>query len=115
MYVLLFIVLFAAGVTTMGIAVIHVHWLLEVMLFGQATFSVVFFPVGLMAIAKVTTLSERSIFTGALMGISSIIGPGLSPVILGAVADRWSFQIGIFTVGVIVTATCLLYKKLRDI
>ena len=112
---IMFALLFITGIATIGVAMIHVYWLLVVMLFAQATFSVVFFPVGLMAIAKTTSLSERSIFTGALMGISSIIGPGLSPVILGAVADRWSFQIGILVVGILVTATCLLYNKLRDI
>ena len=112
---MLFALLLATGIATMGVAIIHVYWLLVVMLFAQATFSVVFFPVGLVAIAKMTSLSERSTFTGALMGISSIIGPGLSPVILGAVADRWNFQIGILIVGILITATSLLYKQLQDI
>lgn len=61
--------------------------IMVVILFIQATFSVVFFPAGLVAMSKLTTLSERSVFTGMLMSISSIVGPGLSPIVLGAVAD----------------------------
>lgn len=108
-------ILLTTGITTIGIAVIQIHWLLFVMLFAQATFSVVFFPVGLMAIARLTSLSERSVFTGALMGISSTIGSGFFPVALGAIADRWNFQAGILLTGALAVAACLLLKNLRDI
>jgi NNP family nitrate/nitrite transporter-like MFS transporter len=112
---LLFVLLLAAGVTTMAIALINVPWLLSSVLFLQATFSVVFFPAGLVAISKLTTLSERSVFTGILMSMSGIIGPGLSPIILGAIADKWSFQAGILGSGVIIVAACLLVRKLKEI
>lgn len=111
---MLFALLLCTGISTIGVATTHVHWQLVVMLVAQATFSVVFFPVGLMAVAKLTSLSERSIFTGAMMGISSLIGPGLSPVILGLVADRWTFQIGILSVGILTIAFCLLFNQLRE-
>jgi MFS family permease len=107
--------LFATGITTTGIALVHSYWLLSSMLFAQAIFSVVFFPASLVAIAKLTTLSERSVFTGMLMSISGIIGPGLSPIILGAIADKWNFQIGIFVSGVIITVSCFLFRYLKEI
>jgi NNP family nitrate/nitrite transporter-like MFS transporter len=112
---LLFVLLFAAGITTIAIAVISAPWLLSSVLFLQATFSVVFFPAGLVAISRLTTLSERSVFTGILMSMSGIIGPGLSPIVLGAIADRWSFQAGILGTGVIIVAACMLVGKLKEV
>lgn len=112
---MLFILQMAAGVSTIAIAVINMPWFLSIMLFLQATFSVVFFPAGLVAISKLTTLSERSVFTGILMSMSGIIGPGLSPIVLGRIADVWSFQIGILGSGILITSTCLLVRYLREI
>ena len=112
---LLLVLLMAAGLSTIGIAVISAPWLLSVMLFLQATFSVVFFPAGLVAISKLTTLAERSVFTGILMSMSGIIGPGLSPIVLGAIADTWSFQTGILGSGILITSACLLIKSLKEI
>ncbi len=109
------ILIIATGISTIAIAVINVPWLLSIMLFLQATFSVVFFPAGLVAISKLTTLAERSVFTGILMSMSGIIGPGLSPIILGAVADVWSFQTGILGAGIIITSACLLMRYLKEV
>ena len=112
---LLLILILATGISTMAIAVINIPWLLSVTLFLQATVCVVFFPAGLVAISKLTTLSERSVFTGILMSMSGIIGPGLSPIILGSIADVWSFQVGIFASGLIITSTCFLIRSLREV
>jgi MFS family permease len=108
-------IILATGFTTMGIALVHSYQLISIMLFLQATFSVVFFPTGLVAIARLTTLSERSLFTGVVMSMSSIIGPGLSPLILGAVADIWNFQIGILISGIIITVSCISLRYLKEI
>ncbi len=112
--ILLFLLL-ATGLSTMAVALSHPFWLLSVMLLFQATFSVVFFPAALVAVAKLTDLSERSFFTGILMGIAGIIGLGLSPFILGAVADTWNFQIGIFVVGLLTILSCFLFRALQEI
>jgi hypothetical protein len=34
---------------------------------------------------------------------------------LGAVADTWSFQIGIFVVGLLTTLSCFLFRALQEI
>ena len=112
--ILLFLIL-ATGITTIGLALAHSFWLLVVMLLVQATFSFVFFPAGLVAISKITDLSERSLFTGVLMGIGGLMGPGLAPFLLGAVADVWNFQSGIFMVGLLCTLSCLLFRALQEI
>jgi MFS family permease len=98
-------IVFVTGISTIGIALVGNHYLLEVMLVTQATISVIFFPVGLVMISKVTTQRERAIFTGIAMGAAGIVGPGLSPLILGAVADVWSFAIGILGVGILTTVS----------
>ena len=112
---LLLVLILATGISTMAVAVVKIPWLLSVALFLQATVCVVFFPAGLVAISRLTTLSERSVFTGILMSMSGIIGPGLSPIILGAIADVWSFQVGIFASGLIITSTCFLISSLKEV
>jgi MFS transporter, NNP family, nitrate/nitrite transporter len=112
---ILMVILLATGITTIGIALADSYMVISAMLLAQATFSVVFFPAGLVAIARLTNLADRSMFTGVLMAISSIIGPGLSPMILGAVADLWNFQIGILIAGIIIILSLIPLKKLKGL
>jgi len=111
---ILFIVLFTTGLSTMGMALAQVFWLLVGMLIIQATVSVAFFPAAIMTISKITRLEERSTFTGMIMAISVIFGIGFTAVGLGAVADRWNFQIGILVLGVLATLSCVLIRELKN-
>jgi len=111
---ILFSVLLIAGLSTIGLALAHTLPLLVIMLFIQATVSV-FFPVALVAISKLTRVNERSTFTGTAMGIAGIVGLGVTPPILGAVADTWSFQSGILFLGVITALSCMAVRKLQKI
>ena len=106
-------IIFLTGLSTISIAMIENSLLLIVMLVIQATFSVVFFPVGLTVVSRVTTQRERGIFTGIVMSGAGIVGPGLSPIILGAVADRYSFAIGILAVGVLTTLSTIFVRNLQ--
>jgi len=112
---ILFVITLGAGLTTLGIALSQSYYLVSFFLLIQATFSVVFYPAGLVAIARLTNLADRSMFTGVLMSISSIVGPGLSPLILGAVADTWNFQIGILLAGIIITLSCIPLTRLKGL
>jgi len=112
---ILLFTLLTTGLSTMGMAVAQTFWLLVTMLIMQGTVCVAFYPVGLMAISKLTNLDERSIFTGATIGISAIVGMGITPVVLGAVADAWNFQIGILVLGVLTTVSCVFLRGLQDI
>jgi len=103
------------GAATVGIALAPSFLFLVVMLFIQAPMSNGFFPVGLVAISKMSGEGERSLFTGATISGGTIAGIGLAPLCLGAAADVWSFQVGILvTGGVILTAAALPFL-LRDI
>jgi MFS family permease len=108
------VIVLMAGLSTMAIALITQSAVLVIVLVIQATFSVVFFPVGLLVISKITNQRERGLFTGVAISAAGVIGPGLSPIILGAVADAHSFTMGIMGVGIITTISGLCLKWLDD-
>jgi hypothetical protein len=85
------------------------------MLVCQATFMPVFFPAGLVAISKLTTFSDRSAFAGATVAIGIVFGTGITPTLLGAVADIWSFQAGMLVQGLLTMGICFLLKSLRGL
>ena len=99
----------------MNIALAQTIPFLVVMLFVQATIYPAFFPVALVAISRLTAFNERSIFAGTTMAIGVIIGIGLTPVILGAVADVWNFRVGIFSFGAFTAIFCISLKGIRGI
>ena len=101
--VLIFLFLIT-GASTMGIALAPSFLVLVVMLFIQAPMSTGFFPVGLVALSKLSGEGERSMFTGATLAIGTIVGIGLAPLCLGAAADIWSFQSGILVTGCVILA-----------
>ena len=110
---ILILVILATGLSTMSVALAHTIPFLVAMLFLQATIYPAFFPVALVAISKLTDLNERSIFTGTTIAIGVIVGLGLTPVILGAVADVWSFKVGIFSLGVLTTFSSIALRGIR--
>lgn len=112
---ILFLMLLAAGLTTTGLALAQGVPVLVAMLILQATFCSGFFPVGLVAISKLTSLNERSTFTGTTAAIGVLVGLGLTPFVLGAIADVWNFQIGILFLGVLTTLSCILLRGVREI
>jgi NNP family nitrate/nitrite transporter-like MFS transporter len=107
--------LFWAGLSTVGIAVVRNFWLLATLLFVQSTLGNALFPIGLLAISKLTDANERSLFTGMTISVSAIMGLGVAPLALGAVADLWNFQAGILVLGVLTTVSCFSLRNLPEI
>ncbi|TET91415.1 MAG: MFS transporter, partial [Desulfobacteraceae bacterium] len=107
---ILFLVILFTGLSTMSLALAQTIPFLVVMLFVQATIYPAFFPVALVAMSRLTDFNERSIFTGTTIAIGVIFGIGLTPVILGAVADVWNFKVGIFSLGALTTLSCTSLK-----
>jgi NNP family nitrate/nitrite transporter-like MFS transporter len=105
----------ASGLSALGLAAAQSQWLLAIMLVSQGTFCVVFFPAGIVAISKLTRSEERSLYTGAIMAVSGIIGMGIAPALLGAIADIWNFQIGLYLLGLGTLAVCPLIAWLKEI
>jgi NNP family nitrate/nitrite transporter-like MFS transporter len=109
------IIIMLTGITTVALALVHAYPLLIFFLCCQATFSVVFFPAGFMLIAKITEQRERGLFTAIVMSAAGICGPGLSPIFLGALADTWSFQMGILIVGLLTIGSCICLRWLDNV
>jgi NNP family nitrate/nitrite transporter-like MFS transporter len=106
----LFSLLLTTGLSTMALALAPSFTPLVIALIIQATVSTGFFPVALVAISNLTKISERSAFMGATIAIGVVFGLGLTPVILGAVADKWSFGAGFLALGLLTVASTTLLK-----
>ena len=103
------------GASTIGLALAKNLTLLVVMLTAQATFSLAPFPVGLVMISKLTDLKDRSIFTGGTIAFGTVLGFGLTPLVLGAVADVWSFKTGILALGIMTVLASLSVRSLKGV
>jgi NNP family nitrate/nitrite transporter-like MFS transporter len=112
---ILVFLMIASALSAIGLAAAQPLWLLISMLLLQGTFCVVFFPAGIVAISKLTTIEERGLYTGATMAVSMMVGIGIAPALFGTIADTWSFQIGIYLLGFGTLAVCPLLVFLRDI
>ena len=111
---MLFWTLLLTGLSTMGIATVRLFHLLVGVLFFQATVVLGFFPVGLAAISKLTSPSERSLAMGITLSAGIIFGVGITPYLLGAIADRADFQTGILLLGILTTVGSFSVKYLRN-
>ena len=107
--------LLGSGFSITGIALADSFPLLATMLVCQATFMPVFFPAGLVAISKLTSIGDRSAFAGATVAIGIVFGTGLAPAFLGTMADLWSFQAGMLVQGLLTMGICFLLKNLRGL
>jgi NNP family nitrate/nitrite transporter-like MFS transporter len=112
---ILFLVMLTTGLSTVGLAVAQSYPLLVSMLILQGTLSVAFFPVGLVTVSKLTNVNERGMFAGMTIASGTMVGLGLTPVALGAIADVWNFQVGILGLGALTAASCMLLRGLGDI
>jgi len=112
---IIFLLILLTGLSTIGISIAKPFWLVVGMLFIQASLCVAFYPAALIIISKITDFGERSTFTGATVAMAALFALGLSPVALGAAADRWNFQTGILILGIITTLSCGLIKSLKQL
>ncbi len=103
-----------AGVFTilMGLASVR---LTGIVLFVQAVFITGFFPVGLVAIAKIFNREMRGLATGMILAVCMVFGSGIIPYLLGVSGDLSSFRLGIVILGVLVTLSSGLIFRLKDL
>ncbi len=106
--------IFATGLSTIGLALSSTLLLILVTLILQALLCLAFFPVALIAISKLTPISERSMSLGFIIAIGVVFGTGGGPFILGLVADQMNFKVGIFGLGVLTALSSLTVRFLRD-
>jgi NNP family nitrate/nitrite transporter-like MFS transporter len=106
--------LFMTGLSTIGLSLASTLPLILMTLILQALLSIAYFPACFAAISKLTSLSERSMITGVILSIGVIFGMGITPFVLGVTADHFSFQIGIFWLGVLITLSPLVVRLLEE-
>ncbi len=88
---------------------------LEIFLFLQAAAGFGFFPVGLVAIARIFPENLRSPATGYIVTLGVFFGLGIIPYLLGLAGDYLSFGWGIAIVGLLVIAASGLTYHLKEI
>ena len=110
----LFLGLLTTGLSTISLSLAPSFSLLLTTLFIQAALSLAFFPAVLAAIAKLTSPEERSMGIGAIISSGVIFGMGGAPLLLGIVADHFSFQVGILGMGILTTLCSIMVKHLKD-
>lgn len=74
-----------------------------------------FFGVGLLLVARLSTSGAMGAALGFVVGVGAGVGFGVTPWILGVIADAWSFQAGIAGLGVLTTLSSLLVLKLERV
>ena len=105
--------LVTTGLSTIGLALSSTLPMILITLVLQATLSVGFFPAAFATLSNLTPLSERSMAIGVAIALGTIFGNGGAPVLLGFIADRFSFQIGIMWLGVLTTFSSLVVRFLE--
>ncbi len=112
---ILFWSLFTTGLSTMALSMASTLPMIVMSLIFQSFLSLAFFPVGLAAVSKLTSLSERAMALGLIISIGVIFGMGGSPFLIGVIADHSSFQIGILGLGILTAVSSLSVKFLKEI
>jgi len=110
----MFIVLSIAGIFTILLGVIGARNI-GLILFLQAIFITGFFPIGLVAIAKLFTREIRSLATGIIIALSILFGGGIAPYLLGVAGDHLTFGLGITILGVFIMLSSTLLFHLREL
>ncbi|MBN1545065.1 MAG: MFS transporter [Syntrophaceae bacterium] len=110
----MFTLVFTTGILTLFLTFTHGR-ALEVFLFLQAAAGFGFFPVGLVAIAKMFDQDLRGVATGYIVTLGVIFGLGIIPCLLGVAGDYLSFRWGIFILGVLTIAASGLTYYLKEI
>jgi predicted MFS family arabinose efflux permease len=106
-------VLAISGVCLLGVALWPENVGLGVWVFLESCVIMMFFPVSLIFIARVTAAGIRGTATGFVIGIGAGLGFGITPWILGTVADAWSFRVGIAVLGFIILLSSLAVRRIE--
>lgn len=111
---ILFFMMVITGVFTMLMGLVSVKYM-GIVLFLQAVFVTGFFPVGLVAVAKIFSREMRGLATGMILAVSMVFGSGIIPYLLGVSGDLYSFRLGIVILGAFVTLVSASIFRLKEL
>ncbi len=87
--------------------------LLTAAVFVQPVLSACFFPVGFVAVARITPRSIYNVTVSLLLPVSYAIGGGVAPSLLGVLGDQGAFALGLIALGVLIAAGGALVPLVR--
>ncbi|MEN6615904.1 MAG: MFS transporter [Syntrophorhabdus sp.] len=111
---IMFLMMVITGVFTVLLGMAPVRYT-GVVLFFQAFFVTGFFPVGLVAIARIFSSEMRSLATGIILSLSMVFGAGIIPYLLGVSGDLYSFRLGIIVLGTFTMLASTLIFRLKEL
>ncbi len=83
-------------------------WLLILALFLQPAVLTAFFPAGFAALSRIAQPSLRSITSAIGPPLAFLAGGGVIPLVIGSLAERYTFSSGIFLAGCFILASSVL-------
>jgi NNP family nitrate/nitrite transporter-like MFS transporter len=104
--------LLAAGMATILLGALRGLWILPV-LFSQPVLAGCFFPAGFAALSRIGPPQGRNVAVSLTIPIAYFSGGGAIPAIIGLMAEKGLFPLGIMLVGIFLVGSVFLLKYLR--
>jgi len=101
-----------SGLTTVMLGIAQGTWMILV-IFLQPALAVSFFPAGFAALALIGPPGIRNLAVSLSIPIAFLFGAGAIPIGIGIAGDAGSFSLGIFAVGVVISAGFIFSLYLR--
>ena len=87
-------VFFVTGILTLLIGMISTHWIAAI-IFLQPVLAVCFYPAGFAALSTISTPENRNMAISLTIPVAFVLGGGVVPAVIGAMADNGYFSLGI--------------------
>jgi len=101
----------ATGALTAGMALATPPLGAALTVILHAGASVCFFPACYPLIAALVPAAQRTLAVSLVSLCGTLLGAGLTPALLGAIAERWSFAAALLLLGLLTLASPLLLRK----
>lgn len=111
---LLFLIMIVTSIFTVLMGVVVVKYI-GFILFLQASVVTGFFPIGLVAIAKIFSREVRGLATGIILAVAVVLGGGVVPYFLGVSGDLYSFKLGIIVLGILLALCSTLIFRVKEL
>ena len=105
-------VLLTVGLSSLFLGITSGNWLI-ICLFMQSMFSVAFFPPAYSALARIACPQDRNIIISLAMPVSSVLGVGIVPTVLGLLGDAGRFGLGITLLGCLCLLCTMLAVRIK--
>lgn len=108
-------VFFVTGILTLLIGMVSTYWI-AALVFLQPVLAVCFYPAGFAALSTISTPENRNMAISLTIPIAFVLGGGVVPALIGIMADKGYFSLGISLSGALIMTGffLLFFLKLSD-